>query len=117
MLTTLLMSLAAAQEAVPSVPAALQGVRGRKIWMVGAPPEDCRRVEQELGLSVDCDTDWGGGGTQEIVIWCPEIPHTAAPAILSFLGKDSFNVRTHQTNPAATSTNECGELYEITVRY
>ena len=37
---------------------ALQAMRGRKIGMVGAPAADCARVEQELGLVVECDTNW-----------------------------------------------------------
>ena len=95
----------------------LAAIRGRKIWMVRAPESECARVERELGLVVDCDPNWNALASEEIVIWCTEIPHAAAPAILRALGKESFEVRTHQTNPAAAGTGECGESFEITVRY
>ena len=113
MITLLTLTHAFAQGAIDP---ALQAVRGRKIWMVGAPPADCERVERELGLIVDCDTDWAT--TQdEVVIWCTEIPHAVGPAILAFLGRSHADVRTHQTNPGAAGTGECGEIFEITVRY
>ena len=51
------------------------------------------------------------------MIWCTEIAHEAAPALLRYLGKDHYEVRTHQTNPAAAGTGECGMSFEITVRY
>ena len=113
MLPLLLLMPASGQE---NVPPALQAMRGRKIWMVGAPPADCARVERELGLVVECDTTWETR-QDEVVIWCTEIPHEVGPAILSFLGRSHAEVRTHQTNPSAGGTGECGQIFEITVRY
>jgi len=95
----------------------LAALRGRKIWMINAPVSECARVEQELGMVVECDPTWEALAHEEIVIWCTEISHEAAPAILRFLGKEHYSVRTHQTNPAAGGTGECGQVFEITVRY
>ncbi|MFT5682437.1 MAG: hypothetical protein ACI8RZ_003355 [Myxococcota bacterium] len=114
MLPLLLLTTASAQDT--AIHPALQAARGRKVWMVGAPPEDCRRVEQELGMLVDCDTDWQTA-EDEVVIWCTEIAHEVGPALLEFLGRSHARVRTHQTNPTAAGTGECGMLFEITVRY
>ena len=113
MLPLLILADAFAQDTIHPV---LQAARGRRVWMVGAPPEDCQRVEQELGLIVDCDTD-RESAEDEVVIWCTEIPHAVGPALLEFLGRTHADVRTHQTNPAAAGTGECGQLFEITVRY
>ena len=68
-------------------------------------------------MVVECDPDWDHTGDPEIVIWCTEIPHVAAQTVLDHLGLNGFDIRTHQTNPGAAGLGECGELFEITVRW
>ena len=109
------------QAATPSAAAAtsvsMASLRGRKIWLVNPPnQEPCRKMEA-AGLSVECDPDWDHTGAPEIVIWCTEIPHAAAQTVLDHLGLTGFDIRTHQTNVSAGGTAECGQVFEITVRW
>ena len=92
-------------------------LKGRKVWIVNAPNrEPCDKLEA-AGMVVECDVDWDHTGDPEIVIWCTEIPHVAGQVVLDFLGLSGFNIRTHETDPYAGGLGECGELFEITVRW
>jgi hypothetical protein len=102
---------------IPSAGFSMESLRGRKIWLVNPPSRvPCEKMEA-AGLIVECDPDWDHAGNPEIVIWCTEIPHVAAQTVLDYLGLTGFDIRTHQTNPGAAGTSECGELFEITVRW
>ncbi len=95
----------------------MASLQGRKIWLVNPPNRaPCEKMEA-AGMIVECDPDWDHAGDPEIVIWCTEIPHVAAQTVLDHLGLSGFDIRTHQTNPGAAGTGECGELFEITVRW
>ena len=95
----------------------IDSLRGRKVWIVNAPNrQPCDQLEA-AGLIVECDTGWDHEGNDEIVIWCTEIPHSAAGVVLDYLGLRGFDVRTHQTNPSMAGLSECGELFEITIRW
>ena len=95
----------------------MSSLRGRKIWLVNPPNRrPCQQMER-AGLVVECDPTWDHAGEPEIVIWCTEIPHVAAQTVLDHLGLRGFNIRTHQTEPMMGGTGECGELFEITVRW
>lgn len=92
-------------------------LRDRQIWLVNAPDQTPCREMEAAGLRVTCDPDWEHSGDPEIVIWCTEIPHSAAQMVLDHLGLTGFSIRTHQTNATAGGTSECGEVFEITVRW
>ncbi len=95
----------------------LSQLRGREVWMVNAPTEDCRKMEA-LGMIVDCEQGRDTYGMEyEIVIWCPDFDHSIAGKILDHLGRSHFSQRTHSTPGGATKPEECGMLYEITIRY
>ena len=85
--------------------------------MVNAPKGDCQKMEK-LGMIVDCEQGRDTMGMEhEIVIWCEEFDHGIAQKILDHLGHSDFEVRTHQTFPPGTDNGECGQLFEVTVRY
>jgi hypothetical protein len=95
----------------------LSELSGRQIWMVNAPLEDCAKMEA-LGMIVDCEQGRDTMGMEhEIVIWCPEFEHAVAGRILDHLGRSDFSQRTHGTPGGVSKPEECGMLYEITIRY
>ncbi len=95
----------------------MASLQGRQIWLVNPPNRvACDKLEA-AGMIVECDTEWEHTGDSEIVIWCTELPHVAAQTVLDYLNLTDFEIRTHQTNPSAAGLNECGELFEITVRW
>ncbi len=95
----------------------LSDLDGRQIWMVNGPKSDCKKMAA-LGMIVDCEQGRDTlGMTKEIVIWCEMFDHDIAQKILDHLGHSEFDVRTHKTYPPGTDNGECGELFEITVRY
>ena len=96
--------------------APLQDLQGRQLWMVNAPETDCRRAES-LGLTVTCEPERPGAAGPEIVAWCPEISQAAAEALVAALGLQGVVVRTWQQQPADKNADECGQFYEITLRY
>ncbi|MFT5680704.1 MAG: hypothetical protein ACI8RZ_001610 [Myxococcota bacterium] len=102
---------------IPSAGFSMASLDGRKIWLVNPPNRTPCAKAEAAGMIVDCDTEWDYEGDPEIVIWCTEIPHVAAQTVLDHLGLTGFNIRTHQTNSGAGGTGECGELFEITVRW
>ncbi|MDG1484268.1 MAG: hypothetical protein P8R54_32045 [Myxococcota bacterium] len=95
----------------------MASLEGRQIWLVNPPDRTACDKLEAVGMIVDCDTEWEYTGDPEVVIWCTEIPHVAAQTVLDYLNLTGFSVRTHQTNPDAAGLNECGELFEITVRW
>ena len=110
-------------------PLQLEGEARRKIWLVNGNEADKARLEA-LGLIVELDMDRPGAARRELVVWCDEIPHRSAEALLRLLGlplqsEDSahgYVLRTHANTPytaeeQAAKNEECGEFYEITLRY
>ncbi len=95
----------------------LGDLKGRQVWMVNGPKSDCAKLEK-LGMIVECDQGYDTLGMEhEIVIWCEAFDHGIAQKMLDHLGHSEFSVRTHQTYPPGTDNSECGELYEVTIRY
>ncbi len=95
----------------------LSDLKGRQIWMVNGPVSECKKME-DLGMIVDCEQGRDTLGMEdEIVIWCQEFDGGIAKKILDHLGHPNFEVRTHETQPWGTDNGECGELFEITIRY
>jgi hypothetical protein len=95
----------------------LSQLSGRQIWMVNGPTAECRKMEK-LGMIVDCEQGRDTLGMEdEIVIWCQEFDHSIAKKILDHLGHPDFDIRTHVTYPPGTDNGECGELFEVTIRY
>ena len=107
----------AAAEAAPEAPVdPLQSVRGRQIWMVNAPEADCLRAES-MGMTVTCEPERPGAAGPEIVVWCPEISQSAAESVVAALALQGVVVRTWEEQPADQNPDECGQFYEITLRY
>ncbi len=95
----------------------LSDLKGRQIWMLNGPQSECRKMEQ-LGMIVDCEQGASTLGMEdEIVIWCQEFDAGIAKKILDHLGHPDFERRTHKTQPWGTDNSECGELFEVTIRY
>ena len=95
----------------------LTQLSGRQIWMVNSPKGDCQKMEK-LGMVVDCEQGRDTWGMEhEIVIWCEAFDGGIAQKILDHLGHGDFSIRTHANQPEFADNGECGELYEITIRY
>ena len=103
----------AAPETTEAPPISLSG---RQVWMVNAPEEDCAAAEA-LGLKVTCDPERPGAAGPELVVWCPEISQASSEALLAALSLEGFAVRTWESQPVEKNPDECGEFYEITLRY
>lgn len=84
--------------------------------MVNAPEEDCAAAEA-LGLRVTCEPERPGAAGPELIVWCPEISQASSEMLLAALSLEGFTVRTWESQPVETSADECGEFYEITLRY
>jgi len=84
--------------------------------MVNAPEADCAAVEA-IGLKVTCEPERPGAAGPELVVWCPEISQASSETLLTALSLEGFKVRTWENQPAEKDAEECGEFYEITLRY
>jgi hypothetical protein len=114
--TLLVMALGSTQEAQAPI-SDLSGLSGRQVWMLNAPRGDCAKMEK-LGMLVTCDQGRDTLGLEhEIVIWCEEFDHSIAKKILDHLGHSDFDIRTHHNYPPGTDNSECGQLFEVTIRY
>ncbi|MFT5685770.1 MAG: hypothetical protein ACI8RZ_006724 [Myxococcota bacterium] len=89
---------------------------GRQVWMVNAPESDCAAAEK-LGLKVTCEPERPGAAGPELVVWCPEISQATAETLLRDLSLEGFAVRTWESQPAEKNAEECGQFYEIVLRY
>ncbi len=94
----------------------LDQLEGRQIWMVNGPKGDCKKMEK-LGMIVDCEQGRSLWGMEhEIVIWCQEFDGGMAKKILDHLGHSDFKIRSW-VNEEHIDNSECGELFEVTIRY
>jgi hypothetical protein len=89
---------------------------GRQVWMVNAPEADCAAAEA-LGLRVTCEPQRPGAARGELVVWCPEISQAAAETLLTHLSLEGITVRTWESQPGEANPEECGQFYEIVLRY
>lgn len=100
----------------PAAPVDVAVLKGRKVWMVNASAPACEAATG-LGLEVSCESDRPGAAEKEIVAWCPEIPLAALAALRSRLRLNDFQLRSWETQPDEADAGECGEFYEITIRF